>query len=342
MNLRGSIRPLQKRIVRRILVACLIFVWAVPVYAATREVVDRVVAVVENEIITWRELESKIQPYMASLDAITDPEAKKKRRTQILQQVLDIEIGDRVINKELSSQRGKLGVSEKEVEKAIQEVMRSNHLTRDQLQVALYGQGMTWADYEQKLREQIERARLIQMKVQGRVQITDDAVKRRCQESLAAREGSPEIRVCASHVLIGIPPDATAPQIEKLRLRAVRLQQELALGANFASYAMKYSDDKGAPDGSLGCFGHGEMVDAFERAAFALKVGEVSPVVKTEFGFHIIKVTDHQAAATAVATCDSDKMLEQARSALYQEEMERQMNAWISELRRKAFVEVKL
>ena len=306
--------------------------------AAALEVVDRVVAVIEDDIITLRELEEKAQPFMTPLEEVKGAAARAARRTEILRQVLDIEIGERIVTREIDKNRDKLGVSDQEVDRAIDGIMKDNRMTRDQLQAALYGQGMTWSDYKKRLRDQIERARLIQFRVQGKVQIKDADVKARCLER--QRPSAAASQVCASHLLLLVPSGADKKQVEDLRQKAVRLQTELHNGADFSAYAMKYSDDKAAPDGHLGCFGKGDMLPAFEKEAFALPVGEVSPVVRTDLGFHIIKVTDRK---TAVAgSCNDETTLGTIKNELYQQEMERQMNLWVTELRNKAFVEERL
>ena len=310
-----------------------------PVYAhAARETVDRVVAVIEDEVITLRELEAKAQPYMAQQTDAQDPNVREARYHQVLKQVLDIEIGEKIVGREIEHNKDKLGVVEKDVDRAVDEVLKMNHLTREQLQTALYGQGLTWSEYREKLRQQIERARLIQFRVQGKVQIKDADARRRCLER--QRSGAQAIEVCASHVLLSIPEGASDEEIDNLHARASKLQSELSSGADFAAYALKYSADKAAPDGKLGCFHRGEMVDSFDQMAFSMKVGDISPVVRTEFGFHIIKVTDRRQSSTQ--GCDDPSMLEPFRNELYQEEMQRQMTTWVEELRKKAFVEVRL
>jgi peptidyl-prolyl cis-trans isomerase SurA len=306
--------------------------------AKPREVVDRIAAVIENEIITQRELETKAEPYMAKLGEISDPAERLSKRQQILRQVLDIEIDDRIVKAEIGRSKDRLGVTEKDVDRAIQEVLRMNNLNEDQLQAALYSQGVAWAEYRERLRSQIERARLIQFQVQGKVKVDEAAVKRRCEERSAS--GSRDVRVCASHILRVIPDKATAEEVEQLRARLSQLQAELAAGADFAAFALKHSDDKAAPDGDIGCFGRGEMVEVFEAAALKLEVGQVSPVVRSPFGFHIIKVTDRRQPSKG--ECSDDTALDKFRNEIYQEEMESQMKAWLRELRKKAFVEVRI
>ncbi len=304
---------------------------------AARQSIDRVVAVIDNEVITWRELQKEAQPFLAQLEGTTDPKVRAAKEHDIYKKVLDIQIGDRIVTRELEKNRERLGVTEQDVDRAIEEVQRMNNLTREQLEGALYAQGLSWAEYRKKLRDQIERARLIQFQVQGKVQVKDADAKRRCEERKS--QSNQNLQVCASHILVAVPAGASDAEVEKLHMRAAQLRAELQNGADFAAYALKYSDDKAAPDGKLGCFGRGEMVEAFEKVAFSLKPGELSPVVRTDFGFHIIKVTDRQ---SKVENCDDPKTLATLKNELYQEELERQTNDWIAELRKKAFVEVRL
>jgi len=300
-------------------------------------VVDKIAAVIEGDIITVNELNAKAEPYMAKVTEIQDPQAREAQRLEVLHRVLDIEIGERIVNAELERSRDKLGVTDADVDRAIQEVEKLNNLTEEQLQAALYAQGIAWTEYRKKLKAQIERTRLIQFQVQGKVQIKDADVLRRCEER--QRSSATDLRLCASHVLIAVPPKATTEEVEQIRARVSKLQAELSAGADFAAYALKYSDDKNAPDGDLGCFGKGEMVEEFEKVAFGLKVGEISPVVRTEFGFHIIKLSDRRAPSGG--SCQDEELLSTFKNELYQEELDRQMTVWLADLRRKRFVEVR-
>jgi peptidyl-prolyl cis-trans isomerase C len=105
--------------------------------------------------------------------------------------------------------------------------------------------------------------------------------------------------VKASHILIGVDAKATIDEKTKAREKAEKLKKELAGGADFAALAKGNSTCPSSQQGGdLGFFGKGQMVPAFEKAAFALKPGEVSDVVETQFGYHIIKLTEKKAAAT--------------------------------------------
>ncbi|MBN1960503.1 MAG: peptidylprolyl isomerase [Deltaproteobacteria bacterium] len=303
-----------------------------------RIIVDRIVAIIENEIITQRDLDKKVQPFLAQLDDIKDPKKREERRQSLYKQVLDLEIGEKIVAKELATSREKLGVTDQDIDLAIEEVQRTNNLNKEQLQAALYGQGLTWSEYRKKLRDQIERARLIQFRVQGKVKIQDRDVKQRCEQR--SQQSSGISQVCAAHILIAVPKNTSAQEIEKKRNLATRLRSELINGADFSAYALKYSDDKATPDGKLGCFAKGEMVKPFEEVAFALQKGQISKVVRTTFGFHIIKMLEHISASPA--KCEDSDTLTKIRNELYQEEFERQMQIWVNELRKKSFVEERL
>jgi peptidyl-prolyl cis-trans isomerase C len=103
--------------------------------------------------------------------------------------------------------------------------------------------------------------------------------------------------VKASHILIGVDAKASAEEKKAAREKAEKLRKELAGGADFAVLAKGNSTCPSAQQGGdLGSFGKGQMVPAFEQAAFALKPGEISDVVETQFGYHIIKLTEKKAA----------------------------------------------
>ena len=104
--------------------------------AVEREVVDEIAAVIEGEIITMRELETKAKPYMEKL-AELEPGKRDGERGKILHEVLDIEISERIVNAEIDRNKDKLGVTDQDVDRAVQEVLKMNNLTEEQLRAKL-------------------------------------------------------------------------------------------------------------------------------------------------------------------------------------------------------------
>lgn len=307
---------------------------------AAREVqLGRIVAVVDRDIVTAYELEQKAAGHLESLLEQPAGAERDAERAAILRRVLDAEINERLLTREVTANKDKLGVVEKDVDRAVEEVLSINHIGRDQLHAALYGQGLTMGEYRDKLRAQIERARLMQFKVQGRVHLKDGEVRRHCLAR--QRLGSQNVAVCAGHVLLQVPKGASPARRAALQHEATQIRDKLRAGASLAVLAEQYSDDRSARDGSLGCFHRGEMVQAFEDAAFALSDGAVSDVVASPFGLHVIKVFERRREATG-GGCDTEQELEASRNELFQQEMGRQMEMWLGELRAATFVDVRL
>lgn len=300
--------------------------------------VDRIVAVVEDDIITAFELEERAAGHIEALPSGEDKQQQRRARRQVLERVLDEEIGERLLTRELKTNKDRLGVTDKDVDRAVDEVLATNRIDQAQLQAALFGQHMTMAEYREKMRQQIERARLMQFKVQGKVHVKENDARRLCLER--ERMGEADMQVCAGHILLSVAPQATAAQRRAARDKAAQLRARLLRGESLAKLAQAYSDDTASPDGSLGCFFRGEMVEAFEKAAFALKDGEVSDVVETSFGMHVIKAFEHR--ARDAKGCASDADLQPFHAELMQQEMARQMQLWLEELRRRSYVDVRL
>lgn len=114
------------------------------------------------------------------------------------------------------------------------------------------------------------------------------------QVAAAYAENQPGVQIRARHILLRVPPNATVQQRDSVAQAAEALRARAVAGEDFAELARQYSDDTGSASrgGDLGKFGRGQMVGPFEDAAFALGVGEISDVVETPFGFHIIKVEE--------------------------------------------------
>jgi peptidyl-prolyl cis-trans isomerase C len=145
-------------------------------------------------------------------------------------------------------------------------------------------------------------------------------------------------RVRASHILIRVPENADAAAKEQAKSKATDVLKQVKSGQDFAQLAKTHSQDPGsAPGGGdLGYFMHGQMVGAFERAAFGMKPGEVSELVETPFGFHIIKVADKQAARTMPI----DEVRPQIEQFLQNQQRMEKTQAFVDTLKAKGKVEI--
>ena len=148
--------------------------------AKTRTLIDKVVAVVEGDVITLRALEALAAAPLAEIDRYQDAKEREARRKAILLQALDSVLSEKMIEMEIDANPDLLAINEQDIERAIGEVTRMNQIDRDQLRKAVEAQGIGWSDYRDQLRTQLQKSRLIQFRVQSRVQVTEDDVRRTC------------------------------------------------------------------------------------------------------------------------------------------------------------------
>ena len=200
---------------------------------------------------------------------------------------------------------------------------------------ALKAADLTPKSLEALLRKDIIINNLVVKEIVPKVTVTDDEAKKFYDENKEKLFKRPE-QIRASHILCGVDPKATKEEKEKAKEKAEKLLKEIKAGKDFAELAKANSTcPSSVKGGDLGFFGKGQMVPAFESAAFALKPGEVSNVVETQFGYHIIKVTEKKDAGSA--SFDEVK----ARIVDYLKNMKTQKGVleYIAKLKEKAKIE---
>ncbi len=211
----------------------------------------------------------------------------------------------------------------------LQNIMSSNQITEEQLLQSLKQQGIDSLDsFKEIFMSQNEAALQInelQQQILAPVKVTDQEAKETYDSN--TDKYAKEEQVTASHILV--EKEDTANEV----------LQKLNGGADFSELAKEYSiDGSAAQGGKLGSFGQGRMVKPFEEAAFALNVGEVSDIVKSDFGFHIIKVTGK---AEAGVTAYED-VKETIKSNLLNQKQVTAMQEYITKLKEEANIEKKL
>jgi peptidyl-prolyl cis-trans isomerase C len=191
---------------------------------------------------------------------------------------------------------------------------------------------------EKELTDQIRRYTLgvnyIEKTIASKITISDDEVKKFYEDNKARFAQDPEVR--ASHILIGVDAAAGDADKKKAREKAEALLKEIKGGKEFAELAKSNSTcPSSAQGGDLGFFKAGQMVPAFEQAAFALKPGEVSGVVETQFGYHIIKLTEKKEGKVTPL----DEVKDKLRDYLKNQKVNKSIGEFVTELRKKATIE---
>lgn len=216
-------------------------------------------------------------------------------------------IADQIVEKEAAKE--KVTVTDKEIQEELDATIES-YGGEEAYTSALESSGMTEKDMKKDIKVYLQTVKLIE----SRVTITDEEIETYFNENKETFATAAQVE--ASHILVD--DEATAKEVAA----------KLADGGDFAELAKEYSTDTASAEngGVLGYFGAGEMAEAFEKAAFAMKVGEISEPVKTDYGYHIIKVTgkkDAKEANLEDSTAEIKETLKQERlSGAYTEWLE--------------------
>ncbi|WP_375770133.1 peptidylprolyl isomerase [Archangium gephyra] len=303
---------------------------------ARAELVDRVAAVVNRDVIALSEVEKRAAPELARLNGV-DPAKRAEQRAKVLKSSLDILIGEKLMEEQIRELG--LGVTDAELDAAVADVRRQNNVTdEEQFERLLSGEGFTVKTYKEFLRNQMSRMKLVQMKVTPKVKVSEEDLKAAYTQYTKLESGDAEVH--ARHILVQVDAKATPEQVEAARKKALALAEEARKpGVDFAELAKKKSEGPSASDGGdLGFFRRGVMVPAFERVAFALKEGEVSEPVRTQFGWHVLKVEERR----AVDVAPFEQVKAELENRLKLQKTEKFVEQYVQELRQKASVEVKI
>ena len=302
--------------------------------SSSSAIVDRVVAVVNQEIITLSEVEILINPL--SEEMVTDDRMEKRRRVQALhRQVLEKLIEEKLLDQE--ARRSGVKVSAKEIETTLDEVKRRSAATQVDLEKALAAEGLTLETYKKQIEKILQRKKLVNWAVKPEMKSGEKELREFYEKNKERYRTNETYR--PAHILFVIPKGATPEEIREIRKRCQKILEKIKGGEDFGEMALLYSEDASNKDrGDLGNFKKGELVPAFEREALRLKVGEVGGIIRTEYGFHIIKLLDRK----GMDPLPFEEVKEKVQGDYYESEMEKAFKQYIITLKQKAVIEIKL
>lgn len=269
---------------KRIVTACLIFLVFILAGCA-----GQTMAEVNGEKISRAELEKKMEPmkklYQAQFGMDFTKEESKETLKKLEKSVLDQLITEKLILQE--AKKEKIQVSSEEIKNQIDVLVKERFPSRQAFNDFLKKENFSLADLEKEISSQLIAEKLAQKVIDSQqITVTDGEAQQYFQHH-QEEYNTPEL-VRARHILV------------KDKKQAEEIEEKLNQGEDFAQLAKTYSEDPGSKDkgGDLGYFSRGQMVEAFEKAAFSLKIGQISSIIQTNYGYHIIKVEDHKKPQT--------------------------------------------
>ncbi len=298
-------------------------------------IVERVVAIVGDRPILLSELLHRAHPFLFRIYASSQNQAQvAAAKTEMEKELLTKMIEYRL--EEAAADKAHLSVSADEVDNALRNVSNSAHITLPQLIEEARKTGLSEQDYREEIRRQIVEGKLIQLRVRGRVRVTDQDARNAFQQYVNEIEKQHPIntRILAKR----IPPGATVDQVHELTKLANRLVVQARQGADFCALVEKNSDDVQTRKtcGSRGDQPYSALVPEIQAGVDGLKIGETAEPIPV--GTEAILVVQVGPPETPKFETVKDQMWERA----YGEAMEHQRKLWLDELRRGVYVDVRL
>lgn len=277
----------MKTFIRTVLaLICMLAAWfAQPVVAAPRDIIeaDRIIAVVGGDVITYHELQSRLTSVLRQLQRQGTPLPP--------QDVLERQMLERMIMEQAQLQHARdsgLKVDDVQLDQAVSRIAASNKLTLQQFREALEKDGVSYAKFREEIRSEMAMVRLREREVDSKLVISDGEIDNYLADQ-KANGGGEEFEL--AHILLRAPESASPEQLQKLRQRGEQAVQRAQAGENFAQLAAAYSDAQDAlQGGGLGWRALDRLPALYADAASRLQSGEVSGLLRSAAGFHIVKL----------------------------------------------------
>jgi peptidyl-prolyl cis-trans isomerase SurA len=300
-------------------------------------VVERVVAVVGEKAILFSDLRERARPMLLRVHQEVPAGAQ---RAAAISQVYKLML-DSMIDEELelrAASRSKVVVTAREIDDALARIAAQNKLTVEQVIEEATRAGLTERQYRSELRRQVLEAKLLNLRLQGRIRVTDEDTRGAYRRIVLDERKKQRFR--PAWITLPAPADASSDVIAKQRSLAESIQQRAAAGADFAALAREHSSDARTRDagGLLAWMKPGQLPPAVDRAALSLSAGQVAGPIRLDDRFVVIQVVERDPSELP--------SYEDARSELaervYMEKMNKARRQWLDSLRRRTHVDVRL
>ncbi|MEM9067731.1 MAG: SurA N-terminal domain-containing protein [Myxococcota bacterium] len=310
----------------RVLLALAMLV--VTTVSARADVIERVVATINEDAIFLSELRRRATPFLEQVMSQPTQESRMAALRQLYSELLE-----RLIDEELfqqAAQRLQVRVTSRDVQRAVQNVIQQNGLSEEEFWQAVEAQGYTEAQYRSDLRRQLLRLKVLNQRVRGRVNITEADVRQIYEQRV--RQANRRLRFRTSQVFFPIE-DSSATAVAQARAAAEAVRREVSAD-NFGQAIDTYGG------GELGWLRQGDLSPDMEEVLLAMDAGEVSDPVRSDNGFHIFLLHERERGGANIPSYDDLK--EQIYQEMLGRAMERQEAAFLQELRRNAIVSRRL
>jgi len=288
------------------------------------DVIDRIVAIVDDDIVTLVQLNKETSPYMKNIESSEYSGDKKKEAIQTINK----KILNALIDRSLTQQEAKkyhLDVSVVEIDNAVENVKESKSITQEEFEKALEQEGLTLKDYRENIKKQILQAKLINHAVKSKVIITESEIKKVYEDSTKKYSGKKKYHL--KNILI-----KNEDEIKEIK-------KKLDKNKDFSSLAKEYSIASNASDGGdLGTFDINNFSISIKDSISKLNKGDYTDVMQTTQGFQIFYVEN--IVVEGVKTFQ--EAYDAIHASLYNEQVDKRFKTWLESLKEKAHIKIML
>lgn len=312
---------------------CVSLVITVPHAATAQQVIDGIAAIVNDSIITISEVREAMAFEAIELDKRYYGTELDMRRRDLFQKTLQP-----LIDVEIQLERAKLlnvTVSDTAIDRQISQVKQENQLSDAQFEEILQNRGMTMEAYRDNVGRSLLLSKIATAEVRSRLVVTEEEIREAYEQQKERFGIAGELTV--SHILFLVPEGSTEEEASEARQRADAILQQLRAGGDFAELAKQHSEGPSAENaGLLGTFRTGELLPGFEDAIASLQPGDISEPVRTQIGWHIIRLEDSKAGGYQPLEAVSEEL----SNEIMRTKTEQKYKEWIESLRQQTYIKI--
>lgn len=302
--------------------------------AGSSEIVDRIVAVVNDDVITLIELDTMIKPYAEKIQSLGYlPEKEQQMMFKVRESMLDRLIDEKIEDQEIK--RAKIEISEDQIDSTIERIKEINYYTDEDLRAGLAKEGLTMEEYRKRIRDQILRTQLVNLNVKSKIVITKEDIKAYYEQHLDKYGGKQKYHL--RNIIMKVPLYVDSDKKFEIKAKMDEISEKLNAGESFEVLAGKYSESPAVSDGGdLGLFEFDSLSPKLQKAIKEIKPGAFTPVLDTDQGYQIFfleKIVTSSGKSLEAVEPEIEKIL-------YDESVDRKYRAWIEGLRKQAAIKI--
>ena len=299
---------------------------------------DRIVAVVNDEVITLTELDRAFEPYAKNIEASYKGNDKetvlKENKAALLQRLVDQILIEHEAKK---AGAGIAAVKDEEVTDVLKDMLAKNNISMETYLKKLAAEGNSLESVKKEIKGQMLRMKLLRREVQSKILITDEEIGEYYDKHRQEYEGKEAVRI--KQIFLPAPVDAGKMTRENTKEQARQLRERILKGEPFEMIAAQYSKGPAAAQGGdIGFVERGVILPNVEKAAFDLSAGQISDVIESEIGFHIIAVVDKRGAGLKPLST----VRYEIKAKIEDEKVAKKYDEWIEDVRKKSFIDIRL